>query len=139
MVDEVADIGPAERRQRQRFMARRWGDVCFWVDLNGEHLPVNDVSLEGFSVPSMARPPEPKTFPFVLQLAGIPDRISGMAQMMNFISTDGGGQLGCRFSSFDGEGSERLHDWLTTHVIAMATVRISEKEAAAIVSGPSLI
>ena len=30
-------------------------------------------------------------------------------------------------------------DWLTVHVIATATVRISEKDAAAIVTGPSLI
>ncbi|MEN9427028.1 MAG: hypothetical protein RLZZ220_1377, partial [Pseudomonadota bacterium] len=36
-------------------------------------------------------------------------------------------------------GAIRLHDWLTVHVIATATVRISEREAAEIVSGPSLI
>jgi hypothetical protein len=41
--------------------------------------------------------------------------------------------------SFAGEGAARLHDWLTVHLISTATLRISEKEAAAIVAGPSLI
>ena len=49
------------------------------------------------------------------------------------------GVLGCRFASLEGDGAMRLHDWLTIHVISTATVRISESEAAAIVSGPSLI
>ena len=48
-------------------------------------------------------------------------------------------QLGCRFLSFDDDGERRLHEWLTTHVMATATVRISEQEAAEIVRGPSLI
>jgi hypothetical protein len=131
--------GAGERRRRQRFVARRRGDVCFWLGMQGQRLPLNDVSLEGFSVPCGRRPAAPADFPFVLQLDGIPDQIHGVAQMMNFIAADDGGQLGCRFASFEGEGRERLHDWLTLHVIATATVRISEKEAAAIVDGPSLV
>lgn len=45
------EVGSGERRKRQRFVARRWGSVCFWVVIDGERLPVNDLSLEGFSVP----------------------------------------------------------------------------------------
>ena len=134
-----ADGVAGERRRRQRFVARRWGNVCFWVVIDGVRLPVNDLSLEGFSVPFGAPLIEPRQLCFELCLDGIPERIFGVAETMNFVVGESGGQLGCRFLSFDGEGAIRLHDWLTVHVIATATVRISEREAAEIVSGPSLI
>jgi len=120
-------------------VARRWGNVCFWVVIDGVRLPVNDLSLEGFSVPFGAPLIEPRQLCFELSLDGIPERIFGVAETMNFVVGESGGQLGCRFLSFEGEGAIRLHDWLTVHVIATATVRISEREAAEIVSGPSLI
>ena len=129
----------AERRRRQRFVARRWGNVCFWVVIDGARLPVNDLSLEGFSVPFGAPFVEPRQVSFELSLDGIPERIFGVADTMNFTVGTDGGLLGCRFVSFEGDGAIRLHDWLTVHVIATATVRISEREAAEIVSGPSLI
>ena len=97
------------------------------------------LSLEGFSVPYGAPLIEPRQLGFELSLDGIPERIFGVAETMNFTVGESGGQLGCRFLSFEGDGAIRLHDWLTVHVIATATVRISEKEAAEIVSGPSLI
>ena len=136
----LAEVAGSERRKRQRFVANRWGSVCFWVQVDGVRLPVNDLSLEGFSAPC----PEPfaatgQTFPFVLQLEGIPDEVRGEAVTMNFVFGAEGGVLGCRFAAFEGDGAMRLHDWLTIHVISTATVRISEIEAAAIVSGPSLI
>lgn len=134
-----ADAVLGERRKRQRFVARRWGNVCFWVVIDGVRLPVNDLSLEGFSVPFGAPLIEPRQVSFELSLEGIPERVFGVAETMNFMVGEGGGQLGCRFMSFEGEGAIRLHDWLTVHVIATATVRISEREAAEIVSGPSLI
>lgn len=129
----------AERRKRQRFVAKRWGSTCFWVLVDGERLPLNDLSLEGFSMPAAAPLTEQRTFPFVLQIEGIPDEIRGEARTVNFVVGESGGQLGCRFVSFAGEGDARLHDWLTVHLISTATLRISEKEAAAIVAGPSLI
>ncbi len=130
---------PGERRKRQRFVARRWGNVCFWAVIDGVRLPVNDLSLEGFSVPFGAPLIEPRRVSFELSLDGIPERIFGVADTMNFSVGADGGLLGCRFVSFEGDGAIRLHDWLTVHVIATATVRISEREAAEIVSGPSLI
>ena len=129
----------AERRKRQRFVAKRWGSVCFWVLVDGERLPLNDLSLEGFSMPAGAPLTEQRSFHFVLQLEGIPDEIRGEARTVNFIVGESGSQIGCRFVSFAGEGAARLHDWLTVHLISTATLRISEKEAAAIVAGPSLI
>ena len=134
-----ADGVSGERRKRQRFAAQRWGHVCFWVVMDGVRLPVNDLSLEGFSVPFGAPLIEPRQISFELSLDGIPERIFGIADTINFVVVDGGGQLGCRFVAFEGDGAIRLHDWLTVHVIATATVRISEREAAEIVSGPSLI
>ncbi|MBL8435957.1 MAG: PilZ domain-containing protein [Zoogloea sp.] len=134
-----ADGVSGERRKRQRFVARRWGKVCFWAVIDGARLPVNDLSLEGFSVPFGAPLIEPRQVSFELSLDGIPERIFGVADTMNFSVGTDGGLLGCRFVSFEGDGAIRLHDWLTVHVIATATVRISEREAAEIVSGPSLI
>ena len=128
-----------ERRRRQRFVAKRWGSVCFWIVINGQRLPLNDLSLEGFSLPAGVPPLGSGAFPFVLQIDGVPDEVRGMAEGMNFVLGAEGGLFGCRFLSFEGEGAARLHDWLTVHVIATATIRISEKEAAAIVTGPSLI
>jgi len=56
---------------------------------------------------------------------------------VNFIAASG--QAGCRFRALEGDGAERLRDWLIALVIMNASVRISEKDAAAIVEGPSLI
>jgi hypothetical protein len=28
-----------KRRRRQRFVAKRWGSVCFWVVIDGQRLP----------------------------------------------------------------------------------------------------
>lgn len=136
----LTEAAGSERRKRQRFVAKRWGSVCFWVWIDGVRLPVNDLSLEGFSAPC----PTPvaatgRTFPFVLQLEGIPDEVRGEAVTMNFVFGAEGGVLGSRFATLEGDGAMRLHDWLTIHVISTATVRISEREAAAIVSGPSLV
>ena len=72
-------------------MARRWGNVCFWVVIDGARLPVNDLSLEGFSVPFGAPLVEPRQVGFELSLDGIPERIFGVAETMNFtVGTDGG-------------------------------------------------
>lgn len=140
MAEDGVDVAHhAERRKRQRFVARRWGSTCFWVSIDGHRLPLNDLSLEGFGVPASAPPAAPRSFPFVLHLDGIPDQIRGEAMTVNFLAAPEGGQLGCRFTSFEEGGDLRLHDWLTVHVIATASVRISEQEAAAIVAGPSLV
>jgi hypothetical protein len=66
-----------------------------------------------------------------------PTRIRGWAQSVNFIASVS--QAGCRFLALEGDGSDRLRDWLVALVIMNASVRISEKDAATIVAGPSLI
>jgi hypothetical protein len=133
----MADAAVGERRKRQRFVAKRWGNVCFWVVIDGSACRSMTCPWRASVCPSVRRF-EPRTFPFVLQLDGIPDEVRGVAETMNFVlGTDGG--CSAAASSPSRATAIRLHDWLTVHVIATATVRISEREAAEIVSGPSLI
>lgn len=128
-----------ERRKRQRFIAQRDGATCFWLVMDGTKHPLNDLSLEGFGFPGTADAATSRDFDFELRLEGIPDKIRGVARVMNHVPGENGGQIGCRFISFAGDGQEDLKEWLTTHVIWSSSVRLSEKEAAAIVAGPSLV
>lgn len=126
-----------ERRTRQRFMATRDGSVHFWITVSGQRIPLKDVSLDGFSMPGKADDALGE-FDFEMHLNDIPDRVRGRAEAVNFVPSDGG-YIGCRFVSLEGDGAGTLHDWLTVHVICAASIRISAKEAEAIVKGPSLI
>ena len=106
---------------------------------DNQRIPLVDVSLEGFSIAATADFTGGQTFDFELRLTDIPDKVRGSAETVNQIETASGKLIGFRFVSFDGEGFLRLHEWLTVLVIANATVRITSKEAARIVEGPSLI
>ncbi|HEX5127445.1 MAG TPA: PilZ domain-containing protein [Rhodocyclaceae bacterium] len=128
-----------ERRKRQRFLAQRNGKPYFWVMIDGQRMPLIDLSLEGFSIAATAPPESDKTFTFELRLEDVPGKVRGQAQTVNFISGEPAGQIGCRFISLESDSAITLHEWLTVHVICAATVRISAKEAESIVSGPSLI
>lgn len=128
-----------ERRKYQRFNAKRRGEYCFWVVLDGARVPLVDLSMEGFSIPSSSPLTSERVHDFVLQRANVPDEVRGQAKAVNYIGGVGGGQVGCVFERLEGDGKERLEEWLTAHVLASATVPINEKEAAQIVSGPSLV
>ena len=132
-IDDVA----GERRRKQRFIARRRGEPCFWLVLDAQRIALNDLSAEGFSYSSPTPDENAETFDFVLQREGVPDEIRGRAQTVNYLAD--AAQTGCRFLSLEGDGAQRLRDWLIAHVIVSASVRITEKDAAAIVAGPSLI
>jgi hypothetical protein len=134
-----ADDAPqdTDRRGRQRFVAKRRGEDCFWALIDGRREALTDLSLEGFSVAS--RMDGTDAFALLLHRAGVPDEIVATARLANSFETAEGVQSGCRFESFEGDGHERLRDWLVAHVIANASVPISEKDAERIVSGPSLI
>lgn len=127
----------AERRRIQRFLALRRGEPYIWVLIGDHRIALRDISIEGFAIGADALPADGGAFDFVLQREGVPDRIRGRARAVNFIPTSG--QAGCCFVSLEGDGVERLRDWLIALVIMNASVRISEKDAAAIVDGPSLI
>ena len=128
----------SERRIHQRFVARMHDEPCFWALIGKERLALNDLSLKGFSLPIPSALYPGAQFDFVLQREGVPDTIRGRAEVANVF----GKKVpfaGCRILQFEGDSEERLQDWLVIHVILSATVRISEKDAAAIVSGHSLI
>lgn len=129
----------SERRRRQRFIARRRGAVCFWVLVAGERHALHDLSLEGFAMPAAAVSGLAQPFAFVLQRDGVPDEIRGQARVVNVVRADSGEQAGCLFELLERDGPARLEDWLTAHVLANASVPITERDAVAIVSGPSLI
>jgi hypothetical protein len=128
-----------ERRGRQRFLALRRGEPCFWVLLDGERIALNDLSLEGFSMPATTPPPAGKAFHFVLVREGVPDEIRGTAAVVSHTASPEGGLAGCQFVEVEDDGLFRLQDWLVTHVIMNATVRITEREAVEIVLGRSLV
>ena len=127
----------AERRRIQRFLAQRRGQPYLWGMIGSERVALRDISVDGFAIAATAPPAGGEPFDFVLQREGVPDQIRGRAQAVNFIAASG--QAGCRFLVLEGDGAERLRDWLIALVIMNASVRISEKDAAAIVAGPSLI
>lgn len=127
----------AERRRIQRFLGQRRGQPYLWVTIGSERVALRDISVDGFAIAAAAPPAGGEPFDFVLQREGVPDQICGRAQAVNFIAASG--QAGCRFLVLEGDGAERLRDWLIALVIMNASVRISEKDAAAIVAGPSLI
>ena len=131
------DDAAGERRRKQRFVARRGGEPCFWLVLGAQRIALNDLSAEGFSYPSPTPGETAEACDFLLQREGVPDEIRGRAETVNYRAD--AAQMGCRFLSIEGDGAQRLHDWLIAHVIVSASVRITEKDAAAIVAGPSLI
>jgi hypothetical protein len=127
-----------ERRIHQRFVAKLHGEPCFWALVGEERLPLNDLSLKGFALPAPPALILGAQFDFTLQRTGVPDTIQGSAEVTGIFGK-GARSAGCRILRFEGDGEERLQDWLVTHVIRSATVRISEKDAVAIVSGHSLV
>jgi hypothetical protein len=130
----------SERRINQRFVARLHGEPCFWALVEGERVALDDLSLKGFALPLKPVLACGEQFDFALQRMGVPDAISGRAEVVGlFNEGDETVAAGCRIVRFDGDGQERLQDWLVTHVIRSATVRITEEDAAAIVAGHSLV
>lgn len=127
----------AERRGIQRFLALCRGEPWFWVVIDGERIPLHDISIEGFAIAADAPLPAGAAFDFELHRQGVPERIHGRAEAVNHIAP--ALRAGCRFLALEDGGTERLREWLTALVIMNASVRISAQEAAAIVAGPSLI
>lgn len=139
MAGQDAEETTMERRGRQRFVARRRGEYCFWISVDGERRPLADLSLEGFGMILPAADEAPIVFDFVLSRAGVPDEIRGRARVTNIIESERSSHVGCLFESLPDAARERLRDWLVAHVIATASVPITEQDAVRIVLGPSLI
>lgn len=128
-----------ERRKRQRFVPRRDGAFCFSVVIEGGRMPVLDLSLEGFAVPAETPPQADRQFSFALRRNGRDGEVHGTARIVNFVGAVGGGQAGCLFDGFEGDGRERLEEWLREHVYEASALPITRDEAGRIVTGPSLV
>lgn len=135
MADSTGQGG--ERRGKQRFVALRRGSECFWAQVDGRREPLSDLSLDGFGLTGAFE--VSRRIDVVLYRAAVPDEIRGTVKVANCFAGAGGVQSGCVFESLEGGGRERLRDWLIAHVIANATLPITEKDAERIVCGPSLI
>jgi hypothetical protein len=135
---EGTNAGAGERRACQRFIALRRGSECFWATVDGRREPLSDLSLEGFGIAGSFE--VGRRIDVVLRRAAVPDEIRATVRVANCFAVGAGGlQAGCVFEAFEGDGAQRLMDWLVAHVIANATIPITEKDAERIVSGPSLI
>lgn len=130
---------PAERRQRQRFAALREGKPCIEIQIGDARGTLIDLSLDGFGLPaSLPLPSAP--FDFVLRLIdGFGDKVRGRAELVSLTGEGSQRQQGCRFIELDAAGAQTLKEWLVVIVICSASVRLSSREAEAIVQGPSLI
>ncbi|MDX5363047.1 MAG: PilZ domain-containing protein [Pseudazoarcus pumilus] len=135
MTDSTRQGG--ERRGKQRFVALRRGAECFWAQVDGRREPLSDMSLDGFGLCGTFE--VGRRIEVVLYRSAVPDEIRGTVKVANCFAGAGGVQSGCVFEAFEGDGRERLRDWLIAHVIANATLPITEKDAERIVCGPSLI
>lgn len=130
---------PPERRTRQRFAARKDGESCISIQVAHERLSVQDLSLDGFSLPACALAMD-EVFDFEMRLVdGFGDRARGQAQVVNKFGEGEQAQLGCRFTTLDDAARAKIREWLTVIVICGAAVRISPEDAESIVTGPSLI
>lgn len=129
----------SEQRRYQRFSALKDGKPCIDVCIGQIRVHVQDLSLDGFSVASDGVAPE-QEFEFVMRLIdGFGDKIRGRARCMNASSTPTPRAYGFQFTELSADDARTLQEWLTVIVICAASVRLSPREAEAIVKGPSLI
>jgi hypothetical protein len=101
-----------ERRRRRRFCAAAAGVERFRLLVDGEPLPVLDLSADGFSMPAATPPTAHRGFHFILQCDGRAGEVCGTARIINYQSAPAGGQAGCVFEAVDGDGLAVLGHWL---------------------------
>jgi hypothetical protein len=130
-----------ERRTRQRVVVDQEGRDDFQLEFDGHPVTVRDVSIDGFAMVAATAPDAHRPVAFRLTHQQLPGVVSGRAQVVNFVHgpTPGGGIAGCRIVDMGEDGHDTLVRWLSHHVVAVASVPLSEDEARKIVDGPSLV
>lgn len=129
----------SEQRRYQRFRALKDDKPCIDVCIGQMRVHVLDLSLDGFSIASDDVAPE-QEIEFVMRLIdGFGDKIRGRARCMNAGSMLNPPTYGFQFTELSADDARTLQEWLTVIVICAASVRLSAREAEAIVKGPSLI
>ncbi len=128
-----------ESRKQQRFITKRRGKYCFWVEMEEQLHPLEDLSIGGFAVGGEAAPEAGTVLEFKLRRAADSDSIEGRARVLNRFQTAAGSRAGALFESLAGDGKERLDEWLIDHILSTASVPVTREEARTIVHGHSLV
>lgn len=128
-----------ESRKQQRFVAKRRGRYCFWVEMDNQLHPLEDLSIGGFAMGGTAAPEAGTILDFTLRRATDEDQIKGRAKVLNSFTTHAGPRAGVLFEYLLEDGEKRLDKWLVDHVLDTASVPISRQDAQEIVHGASLV
>lgn len=131
-------VSAVDHRRIQRIAARREGRPVFWLQIGGNRLPLDDLSLEGFGITGAGQYRPGMAVSFILLRDDDAALVRGEGEVANQFGGCGG-RTGFHIRAMAEEDRKRLHAWLAAHVIACASVPISEEDAAALVSGPSII
>ena len=128
-----------ESREQQRFITKRRGKYCFWVEMEEQLHPLEDLSIGGFAMGGAAAPEAGTVLDFKLRRAADSDSIEGRAKALNRFETAAGPRAGFIFEYLLGDGEERLDEWLIDHILSTASVQVSREDARSIVRGRSLV
>jgi hypothetical protein len=134
----VTQDSVVDHRRIQRIAATREGRPAFWLSRADGRLPLYDLSLEGFALSGSDDYPPGMTIAFVIVRDGDGDRVCGEAEVANRFG-GASGRTGFRIVAMSAEDRGRLHAWLAAHVLACASVPISEQDASSVVAGPSIV
>ena len=107
--------------------------------MEGQLHPLEDLSIGGFAVGGEAAPEAGTELDFKLRRAADSDSIAGRAKVLNRFQTAAGPRAGVLFEALEGDGKERLDEWLIDHILSTASVPVSREDARSIVHGPSLV
>lgn len=128
-----------ERRGNQRILTNVAGRPRFWLAWYGGRMALADLSVEGFAMSVSTPPSSDRPFEFLLEREGSAGGASGLAQVVNFVSTVEGGQAGCRFVEIGEDTRARIAEWLADYVRRNSAIALSVDEATSIVLGPSIV
>ena len=108
-------VEAAERRRIQRFLAQRRGQPGSGVMIGDERIELRDISVDGFAIAAETPAGGRRAFRLRAAARGVPDRIRGRAQAVNFIAASG--QAGCRFRALGAmaPSAARLADRIGDH------------------------
>lgn len=127
-----------ERRRRRRFSAGEEGVERFRLLVDGEPVPVLDLSADGFSMPAATPPMAHRGFHFILQCDGRAGEVCGTARIINYQSAPAGGQAGCVFEAIDADGLVVLEHWLAVAAPADAAPPPGVRKAGGAAYAPAL-
>lgn len=133
------DTANTERRGSQRIVTATGGQPRFWLSWQAGRVALGDLSVDGFAMAVSTPPASDRPFEFRLEREGQADSVDGLAQVVNFVASVGGGLAGCRFVGLAEDARRRIAGWLADHVVQVASIPLASEEAERIVLGPSIV